>query len=214
LQNCASSFICAAIALKCRSDVNFVEDKLMGRQLFHGIVACALIGSATPHRGAAQGCQLFAAALDAVGATPGTTILVAQTTNGVPQFAFSAYTSMLSGDTTLARVMTPLLMKANAARVPVPSCLVDSLSWHTIADSTLFRLFRPDSGDSWANFRRAFPTTPKFALLSQPVLAGDTATLYVAIASDHLNGVGKIVQFVRDSTGRWVKRADVQIWIS
>src|SRR5258708_6095413 len=204
----------ADIALKRKSDVNFVEDTPMGRQPFHGIVVGALIGLVTPHRGPAQRCQLFTAALDAVGATPGTTILVAQTTNGVPQFALSAYTSMLHGDTTLARVMIPLLEKANAARVPVPSCLVDSLGWHTIADSTLFGLFRPDSGDSWANFRRAFSATPTFALLSQAVLAGDTATLYVAIARGHLNGVGKIVQFVRDSTGRWVKRADVQIWIA
>jgi hypothetical protein len=186
----------------------------MGRQRLHGITLGLLIGSTAPHAGAAQGCQLFAAALDAVGASPGNTVLDAQTTNGVPRFAFDAYTTMQRGDTVLARVMIPLLDKANATRVPVPSCLVDSLSWHTIADSTLFRLFRPDSGDRWTNFRRALPATPKFALISQPVLSGDTATVYIAIATDRLSGFGPIVQFVRDSTGRWVKRAEVQLWIS
>jgi hypothetical protein len=179
-----------------------------------GVALAILAGSMAPRIGAAQSCQLFAAALDAVGATAGTTVLVAETTDGIPGFAFSAYTSMMRGDTTLARLMMPLVKKANAQRVPIPSCLVDSLSWHTIADSTLFRVFRPDSGDSWANFRRAFPATPKFALLSQPVISVDTATFYVAIASDRLSGVGKIVQLVRDASGRWVKRSEVMLWVS
>jgi hypothetical protein len=179
-----------------------------------GIALGLLLGSIAPQVGAAQSCQLFAAALDAVGASPGNAVLIAQTTNGVPGFAFNAYTTMLRDDTALARVMIPLIDKANVTRIPVPSCLVDSLRWHTIADSTLFRLFRPDSGDRWANFRKSFPATPTFALLSQPVLSGDTATLYVAIAKDRLNGFGMIVQFVRDSTGRWVKRAELQLWIS
>ena len=175
---------------------------------------CLVLELAAPQVGVAQSCQLFAAALEAVGASAGNTVLVAQTTDGIPGFAFNAYTSMMRGDTTLARVMMPLVKNANTLRVPVPSCLVDSLNWHTIADSTLFRIFRPDSGDSWVNFRRAFPTTPKFALLSQPVLSGDTATFYVAIASDRLSGVGKIVQLVRDGSGRWVKRSEVMLWIS
>jgi hypothetical protein len=179
-----------------------------------GIALTLLVASIAPQVGAAQSCQLFAAALEAVGATAGTTVLVAETTDGIPGFAFNAYTSMMRGDTTLARLMMPLLKKANAQRVPVSSCLVDSLSWHTIADSTLFRIFRPDSGDAWTTFRRAFPATPKFALLSQPVMSADTATFYVAIASDHLNGVGKIVQLVRDGSGRWVKRSEVMLWVS
>ena len=139
-----------------------------------------VFGLAAPHVGAAQSCQLFAAALEAVGASPGNAVLIAQTTDGIPGFAFNAYTTMLRGDTALARIMMPLVKKANTTRVPVPSCLVDSLGWHTVADSTLFRLFRPDSGDRWANFRKSFPATPTFALLSQPVLSGDTATLSIS----------------------------------
>ena len=183
--------------------------RALSRIAVWGVLICA----GAPRSSAAQSCQLFAAALETVGAEPGTALLVDHTSLGVPRFAFNAYSSFERGDTVLARVIDPALRKANATPIPVPSCLADSLNWHTIADSVLFRIFRPP-GDRWANFRQLFPTTPRFALLSRPVLSGDTATMYVAMASDRLSGVGKIVQFVRDGSGRWVKRAEVQVWIS
>jgi hypothetical protein len=130
-----------------------------------------------------------------------------------PAFAFAAYSSLRRGDTALARLAEPQLRAANATRMPVPKCLTDSAGWRTLNDSTLLSFFAAD-GKRWQGFRERFPQTPKFALLSQAIVSGDSATIYVAIASDNLAGRGVILLLGRDSEGVWVKRSELQIWIS
>lgn len=164
-------------------------------------------------RAPAQDCQLFDAALAAVGATASKSLLIDHTVMGVPQFAFAAYTSVRRGDTAFAREMEPPLRALNATRIPVPSCLSDSLAWQTVSDSVLFSIFRPP-GRRWEEYHERFPTTPTFAALSQPIVSGDTATVFVAIAIDRLAGRGLILRFVRDADGHWVKQAEAQLWIS
>jgi hypothetical protein len=161
----------------------------------------------------AQGCELYGAALATVGAASSTTLLNDKTAMGIPGFAFLAHTTKAVGDTALARVATPLLIPANASRAPVPACLADSLGWHTITDSALFAFFKPPA-TRWTALRAAYPATPAFALLSRPVIIGDTAYIYVAIARDDLAGEGHIVKLVRGTDGHWAKVADVRIWIS
>ena len=166
-----------------------------------------------PHYGTAQSCQLFAAALEVVGAKPDSTILVDRTAMGVPAFAFMAFSDLYRGDTALARRMEPALRTLNATRVPIPACLSDSLGWHTITDSTLVAFFSlPEK--RWVAFRSSYPATPKFAILSRPIIVGDTATVFVAIASGDLAGRGLIVRLLRDAAGRWFKHSEVQLWVS
>lgn len=50
------------------------------------------------------------------------------------------------------------------------------------------------------------------AVVARPV--GRYGDRVRGMASDRRSGVGKIVQFVRVGNGRWVKRAEVQVWIS
>ena len=161
----------------------------------------------------AQDCSAFATALEAVGAKATNAVLVEQTTMGVPGFAFNAHSTFRRGDTAMVRLALPALEAANSARAPVPHCLVDSLGWHTVSDSVLFSYFRPP-GTRWVGFRAAFPSTPNFAIMSQPVVSADTMTIYVAIASDALAGRGIVVRLVRDASGRWVKQAEAQLWLS
>ena len=153
------------------------------------------------------------AALAVVGAKSDSTVLVDQTVMGVPSFAFRAFTGMRRGDTTLIAQMDAPLRELNAIRVPVPRCMADSLGWRTIADSTLLRMFRARD-QRWPAFREAYPATPRFALVSRPIVTGDTATIYVAIASDEVAGKGMIIRLVRDASGRWIRQADVVLWVS
>ena len=161
----------------------------------------------------AQGCELYVEALSTVGAAAGTTLLNDKTAMGIPSFAFFAHTTKAVGDTALARVATPLLIPTNTRRAPVPPCLADSLGWHTIADTTLFAFFKPPA-TRWDAFRAAYPATPTFALISQPVIVADTAYIYVGIARDNVAGEGRIVRLVRGVDGRWARTSDVRIWIS
>ena len=189
-------------------DSYYPETNVMGR-----LATMALLLAGPGRAIAAQDCSAYAIALEAVGAKATNALVVEQTTMGVPGFAFNAHSTFRRGDTVLARVALPGLEAANSARAPVPHCLVDSVGWHTVSDSVLFSFFRPP-GTRWVGFRAAFPNAPSFALMSQPVMAGDTMTIYVAIASDALAGRGIIVRLVRDANGRWVKQAEVQLWIS
>jgi hypothetical protein len=50
----------------------------------------------------AQSCDLFIAALRALGADSANTILVDHTVMGVPTFAFNAFSGLVRGDTALA----------------------------------------------------------------------------------------------------------------
>jgi hypothetical protein len=160
----------------------------------------------------AQSCDLAVAALSAVNVDSSNTVLVDHTVFGVPRFAFRAYSNLRRGDTALARVAGPQLGALNRDRRPIPYCLATERHWRTVPDSTLFALFR--GRDGWEAFRARYGAGSRFALLSQPLIAGDTATLFVAVASGDLSGHGVILQFVRSPEGRWIKRAEVQLWIS
>jgi hypothetical protein len=163
-----------------------------------------------PLRG--QACDLFVAALAAVRADSSNTILVDHTMLGVPQFAFRGYTSVRRGDTALARVVEPQLRSLNRERQPIPTCLAAERHWKTIADSALIPVFQ--ARDGWTTFRARYGTGSQFALVSRPLIVGDTATIIVAIASGDLDGRGMLLQFVRDAAGNWIKRSEAQLWIS
>lgn len=158
----------------------------------------------------AQSCQLYAAALQAIGSTPDNTMLVEKTAMGVPTFGF--YSGVKRRDTALVRVHRALRL-LNMKRVAIPGCLVDSLGWKTIADSTLFRIFS-DSDTPWTTMRKEYPRTPRFALLSRAIVVGDTATIYVANATGDMSGQGMIVRFVRNAGGRWIRKATLLLWVS
>lgn len=175
-----------------------------------GAFALAVLSLGKPAQ--RQSCDLIVAALAAVSADSSNTVLVDQTVIGVPQFAFGAYSSIRRGDTALARVAEPQLRSLNQQRQPIPSCLVTDRHWRTIADSLLIPMFR--SRDGWATFRERYGARAQFALISQPLTSGDTATLIVAIASGDLSGRGVLIQLVRDASGRWIKRSEAQLWIS
>jgi hypothetical protein len=178
----------------------------------HGaILALLAVVILTPLASNAQACQLFAAALEVIGSKPDSTILIDQTVMGVPGFAFHAYTGMRRGDTTLRQAETDL-RALNATRTPIPSCMVDSLGWRIIPDTVLIAFFAKDGG-RWPAFRAAHPATPRFALISQPIIKGDTAVIFVANASDNLAGQGVIVQLIREA-GRWIRRSSVLLWVS
>ena len=175
-----------------------------------GALLVAFTVSATTVRG--QSCDLFVAALAAVSADSRNTVLVDQTVIGIPQFAFRGYSSIRRGDTALARVAEPALRSLNRERQPIPECLAAEHHWKTIADSVLIPIFQAREG--WAAFRARYGEGSQFALMSRPLIVGDTATIIVAIASGDLSGRGMLLQFVRDATGNWVKRSEAQLWIS
>jgi hypothetical protein len=173
----------------------------------------ALVVASAPTLAGAQTCDVAVAALGAVGATTANTLLVDRTALGIPTFAFAGFFSPGRTDTALARNVEPRLRGVNGSRAALPPCLVDSLRWRTIDDSTLVGFFRP-TGERWTGFRDRFPSATQFAVLSQPLLAGDTAVIYVGLASGERSGHGVIMVFVRDATGRWAKRAEITLWIA
>jgi hypothetical protein len=153
------------------------------------ILACTLVlfgGGRRELRG--QAWDLIIAALASVNADSSNTVLVDQTVLGVPQFALSAYSSIRRGDTALARAVEPQLQSLNRARRPIPACLVTERHWRAIADSALLPLFR--ARDGWNAFHAQYGPGSQFALISQPLIAGDTATIVVATASGDLAGRG------------------------
>ncbi|HKS07259.1 MAG TPA: hypothetical protein VJR92_13210 [Gemmatimonadaceae bacterium] len=173
-------------------------------------VATIALALALNERASGQSCQLYAAALDAIGSKPDNTMLVEKTAMGVPTFAF--YSGVKRGDTALVRVHRALRL-LNKKRVAVPNCLVDSLGWKTIADSTLFRIFSDDDA-AWTTLRKEYPRTPRFALLSRAIIVADTAIIYVANATGDLTGKGMIVRLVRNADGRWIRKATLLLWVS
>jgi len=175
-----------------------------------GATAVAILLGAAPL--GAQSCDLFVAALAVVGADSGNAILVDRTVIGVPGFAFNAYSGIRRGDTAVARVLAPRLDSLNHERRPIPSCLTAERHWRTASDSTLLTLFRGPNG--WDAFHQRFGQGTLFALISRPLVVGDTATLIVAVASGKLSGMGVMLQYVRGADGRWVKRAEAQLWVS
>jgi hypothetical protein len=192
--------------------LHFAQDVVVPRRYL--VVSIALsLGLGAPRPSDAQHCPLLHAALEATGADPGTTLLLDSTAMGVPNFAFNAYAMVGRGDTALGRVMMTALEGANKTRARIPSCLVDSLGWRTISDTTLLGIFAP-AGPGWRGFRERYSATPRFAMVSVPAVSGDTATVYVALASDKLAGAGVIFRFVRDSMGTWVKQAEFVLWLA
>lgn len=159
----------------------------------------------------AQSCDLFVTALSAIGADSANTILVDRTVMGIPTFAFNAFSSIVRGDTELASTAEKPLRELNATRVPVPQCLTAEHAWAVVSDSVLFAVFRTGR---WTAFHDRFPKAARFALVSRPLIKGDTATLYVAIAAGQLSGRGVIIRLVRGVDGRWTKQSEVQLWIS
>jgi len=159
----------------------------------------------------AQSCDLFIASLRALGADSANTILVDHTVMGVPTFAFNAFSGLVRGDTALASATEKPLRELNAARVPVPGCLTTEHAWAVVSDSVLVGLFR---AGQWTAFHTRFPKAAQFALVSRPLINGDTATIYVAIAAGKLSGRGVIMRFVRGVDGKWIKQSEVQLWVS
>lgn len=76
----------------------------------------------------AQSCDLLVAALTSMGADSARTILD-HTVLGVPTFEFYAYSSLLRGDTAIARVLMPNLDSLNRTRRPIPTCLTAERHW-------------------------------------------------------------------------------------
>ena len=162
---------------------------------------------------AAQSCDLLVAALGSVGADSSNTILIDRTVIGVPEFAFMGWSSLPHGDTAFARRAEPELRKVNATRQAVPSCMVEKRGWTTVSDSVLFSLFTSPN-NRWKTFKERYPSARQFALVSQPLVVGDTAVIYVATASGELAGGGAILRFVRDAGGHWIKDAQAELWAS
>jgi len=175
------------------------------------LIAAACLTTAS--RAAAQSCEVYTAALGSVGADSSNTVLIDRTVIGVPTFAFYGYASIRRGDTTFAKVAEPALRKLNATRQPLPACMVADHGWHTVSDSTLFAIFTSDGG-RWKTFHERYSNAKAFALISQPMIVGDTAIIYVGIASGDLAGQGVLLRFVRDATGHWIKNAEAQLWVS
>jgi hypothetical protein len=182
---------------------------LGSRSLALAIALCATIAHPSP----AQSCDLVVAALSALKADSSNAVLVDHTVMGIPLFAFDGYSGSRRGDTALARIAEPPLRELNKTRVPLPDCLRAHGAWTVVPDSELVALFTK-SDDGWAAFHKRYPDRSQFALVSQPIVAGDTATIFVAVASGRLAGRGIVVRLIRDPTGRWVKQSDVQLWIS
>jgi hypothetical protein len=175
------------------------------------VIGVFIIVTSAANWAQAQSCDLFIAALRALGADSANTILVDHTVMGVPTFAFNAFSSLVRGDTALASAAERPLRELNATRVPVPDCLTTEHAWAVVSDSVLVGLFR---AGQWTAFHTRFPKAAQFALVSRPLINGDTATLYVAVAAGKLSGRGVIMRFVRGVDGRWIKQSEVQLWVS
>lgn len=174
------------------------------------VVTVGVVLGAAPLR--AQSCDLLEAALASVGADSAKTILIDRTALGVPAFAFNAYSNIRRGDTALARVLMPRLDSLNRERRPLPECLTIERHWRAVPDTGLVTLLRKPDG--WTAFHQRYGEGTQFAVISQPLIIGDTATIVVAVASGKLSGRGMMLQLVRGPDGRWVKRAESQLWIS
>ena len=179
------------------------------RSIALAIALCSTMAHVSP----AQSCDLVVAALSALSADSTNTVLIDHTVMGIPLFAFNGYSNSRRGDTALARAAEPALRALNKTRAPLPDCFRTQRAWTVVPDSELVALFTA-SGDGWAAFRAHYPNRSQFAFVSQPIVAGDTATIFVAVASGRLAGRGIVLRLIRDATGKWVKQSDVQLWIS
>lgn len=82
-----------------------------------------------------------------------------------------------------------------------------------VSDSVLFSLFTSPNS-RWKTFKERYPSAKQFALVSQPLVVGDTAVIYIATAAGELAGGGTILRFVRDADGHWIKKAQADLWVS
>lgn len=182
---------------------------LLNRSLPIAIAFCATLARVS----SSQSCDLAIAALAVLHADSATTVLIDHTVIGIPLFAFDGYSRGWRGDSALARAAEPALQALNKTRVPLSDCFRSQRGWTVVPDSALVALFTA-SDDGWAAFRSRYKPLSQFALISQPLIAGDTATLFVAVASGQLAGRGVILRLIRDAGGKWIKDAEVQLWIS
>ncbi len=138
---------------------------------------------------------------------------------GTPMFAFlgaSGYAKKPDEQgLPLSDSVRRALEAVNSRRESLREC-VRSRSGSTVSLDSLVAIFA-DTSDrgGWKQFRARYPEAKSFVLVSRPLLLTDSlALIYVARASDWLDGAGSIVALRRDATGRWVRKAQAFLWVS
>ncbi len=178
-------------------------------------VAFARTDRPSGHRPQQSDCSLFAAAVT-VASDSQRTVVIDSTMLGTPMFAFlgaSGYAKKPEEQgLALSDSVRHALEAVNSRRESLREC-VRSRSGSTVSFDSLVAIFADTGG--WKQFRARYPEAKSFVLVSRPLLLADSSALiYVARASDWLNGAGSIVAFRRDATGRWMRQAQAFLWVS
>jgi len=182
------------------------------------VLTLSLFGHpARGHRQTATECAIYAAAV-AEAADSHAVVLLDSTSGAVPGFAFRGISefgrSAAQQGLTLSDSLMDALEGVNKLRQPLGACLAAMGPVHLVSADSLAAFFQ-DRENGWRRFRARFPDARRFVLVSRPVMLGDTsAVLYVAYAADWLDGSGVMMRLARDSTGRWVRRAEALLWVS
>jgi len=170
-----------------------------------------------PSPKAAIDCGLYEAAIREMSDTS-PVLVIDSSAADVPWFAFNAIShprSLADQGMHLPDSVLQALKTANDHRQPLGGCLRSLSRVQPISDSTLQGVFAGHDHRGWDRFHQRYKGIKRFILVSVPMLLADSlALVYVAYASDWLNGEGVLLQLQRKADGHWIKKSSATVWIS
>ena len=162
-------------------------------------------------------CSVYQTAV-ATAAESDKALVVDSTMMVVPSFAFSAMTtysrSERAHELQVSDSQVQALLRVNQHREPIGDCLPSGQAIQPVNSDSVLALFKGHR-DGWTRFHRRYVGASRFILVSQPLwLDSSTAFIYVAQASDWLNGAGQILLIERSHTGQWYVKDRTTLWVS
>ena len=162
-------------------------------------------------------CSIYQTAITTVAATE-SALVVDSTALGVPSFAFYAWTTFSRAerpqDLQVSDTQFQALIHLNEHRDLLTDCLSPLPKIQPVTSDSLMAIFQGHR-DGWSRFHQRYSGARRFLLVSQPLhLNGSSVLIYVAYASDWLNGAGQILRLERDRAGHWVLKGTATLWVS
>ena len=161
-------------------------------------------------------CAIYRAAMGVVAGSD-SVVVVDSTVMAVPSFAFYALTTYSRDERAhqlqVSDSQVHALESLNEQREAISDCITNG-PIQPVTSASLFALFK-DRKDGWARFHQHYLGARRFILVSRPLqLDSSSVLIYVAQASDWLNGEGQILLIQRDPAGQWYVKGKTTLWVS